>query len=122
MNHSFILTICFVLLLSTVGFSQSKQTTQPVDSKIHIHFVPDSFLDLTNNSILKHPINSMPKRNPFLTGAGYLLQGLKFSSSVDQFNAVAPFDFRAFEPLDYISYSEAFQKNQLVLNSVRVIK
>jgi len=102
--------------LSAQNLEQPDQKIQP-SNKLSFSFVSN----VTSSLDLKLPIQSF-KKNHFLAGAGYLLKGLKFSSVVDEFNATVPFDFRAFEPSSFSSYSETIQKNQLLINPTRVIK
>ncbi len=113
----------FSLVFSAAGFSQSliqKETT--IDTS-DLHFIPNSTDDLATifsaKTSLKKPTS---KKNNFLLGTGYLLQGLKFSSVIDQFNATTPFDARGFEPASFSSYSDLIETNYLLLNPTKPVK
>ena len=103
------LILSIALLFAESGFTQTKR------------IAPD-FVDLLNISSLKVSNTHFFDENKFLTGMGYLLQNLKFSSPIDQFNAVAPFDFRAYQPLNFRSFSQTIQSNYLLQNSIQPIK
>lgn len=62
------------------------------------------------------------KKSAFLTTAGYLLQGFKFSSPIDQFNATAPFDLRGYQPKDFSSFVSYINDTSLLQQKITPIK
>jgi hypothetical protein len=112
----FILTLFLCLIsLSTSAQVLEQKNNRTDDAKISFNFIPDY-----NHQFQIKPLQV--KSNKVLVGTGFLLQGLKFSSPIDQFNAVAPFDFRAYEPLNFSSFSQTIQSNYLLQNSIQPIK
>ncbi len=107
------------LITSSVSAQDSTQTKWEVPALKPISF---NYIENSSNSIVLRVPSQSLKVNHFLKGAGYLLQGLKFSSAIDQFNAVAPFDFRAYEPMDFSSYSHSIQNNYLLAQPIQPIK
>lgn len=116
------LILSIALLFAESGFTQTKRIAPDIEIKKGYTFVPYTFADLSKISSLNVPNKDFFDKNTFLTGMGYILQGLKFSSPVDQFNAVVPFDFRAYEPLHFSSFSQTIQTNYLLQNSIQPIK
>lgn len=116
------LILSIALLFAESGFTQTKRIAPDIEIKNGYTFVPYTFVDLSNISSLKVSNTHFFDENKFLTGMGYLLQNLKFSSPIDQFNAIAPFDFRAYEPLNFRSFSQTIQTNYLLQNSIQPIK
>lgn len=112
----FILTLflCLIALSASAQILEQKNNRTD-DAKISFNFIPDY-----NHKFQIKPLQV--KSNRVLVGTGFLLQGLKFSSPIDQFNAVAPFDFRAYEPLNFSSFSQTIQSNYLLQNSIQPIK
>lgn len=112
----FVLTLflCFITL-SVSAQVLEKKNSNTENAKISFNFIPDY-----NYQFQIKPLQV--KSNRVLVGTGFLLQGLKFSSPVDQFNAVAPFDFRVYEPLHFSSFSQTIQTNYLLQNSIQPIK
>lgn len=118
-----ILTSLLVTLLCLVSISVSAQNSVQTESKIST-IKPLSFTYIGN---ISHTINlDLPsqslKKDHFLTGTGFLLQGLKFSSAVDEFNATAPFDIRGYEPNYFSSFSQIIKKNYLLQNNIQPIQ
>ncbi|XWN36149.1 MAG: hypothetical protein ROO71_09295 [Balneola sp.] len=112
----FILTLFLCLMtLSVSAQVLEKMNNRTNDVKISFNFIPDY-----NHQFQIKPLQV--KTNKVLVGTGFMLQGLKFRSPVDQFNAVAPFDFRAYEPLHFSSFSLTIQTNYLLQNPIQLIK
>jgi hypothetical protein len=113
----FIQTLLLCLItLSVSAQILEKENNHTDDAKISFNFIPDY------NHQFQQIKPLQVKSSKVLIGTGFLLQGLKFSSPVDQFNAVAPFDFRAYEPLHFSSFSQTIQTNYLLQNSIQPIK
>lgn len=112
----FVLTLflCFITL-SVSAQVLEKKNSNTENAKISFNFIPDY-----NYQFQIKPLQV--KSNRVLVGTGFLFQGLKFSSPIDQFNAVTPFDFRAYEPLNFSSFSQTIQTNYLFQNSIQPIK
>tara|TARA_R110002096_G_scaffold97694_1_gene217625 strand:- start:3566 stop:3937 length:372 start_codon:yes stop_codon:yes gene_type:complete len=121
---SHILSIALVsLLFSITGFSQTLIQKETNIDTSDLHFLPSSTTDFVANFSTKTSLKKTDnKKNSFLLGTGYLLQGLKFSSVIDQFNATAPFDARGFEPASFSSYSDLIETNYLLLNPTKPVK
>jgi len=117
MKRKFFILTLFLCLISLSASAQVlvEENNRSEDAKISFNFIPDY-----NHQVQIKPLQV--KSNKVLVGTGFLLQGLKFSSPVDQFNAVAPFDFRAYEPLHFSSFSQTIQSNYLLQNSIQPIK
>ena len=117
MNRKFFILTLFLCLITLSASAQffEKENNRTEDAKISFNFIPDYNYQFQ----IKPP---QVKSNKVLVGTGFLLQGLKFSSPIDQFNAVAPFDFRAYEPLNFSSFSQTIQSNYLLQNSIQPIK
>jgi len=117
MKRKFFTLTLFLCLITFSASAQilEKENNHTEDAKISFNFIPD----------YNHQVQIKPpqvKSNKVLVGTGFLLQGLKFSSPIDQFNAVTPFDFRAYEPLNFSSFSQTIQTNYLLQNSIGPIK
>jgi len=117
MKRKFFTLTLFLCLISLSASAQvlEQKNNRTDDAKISFNFIPD----YNHQSQIKPP---QVKSNKDLDGTGLPLQNLKFSSPVDQFNAVAPFDFRAYEPLNFSSFSQTIQTNYLLQNSIQPIK
>ena len=96
MKRKFFILSLFLCLISLSVSAQVlvEENNRTEDGKISFNFIPDY-----NHQFQIKPLQV--KSNKVLVGTGFLLQGLKFSSPVDQFNAVVPFDFRAYKPLNF---------------------
>ena len=113
------LSVSILLALSSNGFSQNQNNDVFSSEQTKLTFVPNSFEPIP----LFHSYTiSKEKSYTILYSVGSLLQGLKFHSAVDQFNATAPFDFRGFEPKNFKSYTSLIKENQLLLNPIQSLK
>lgn len=115
-------TILLSLFLFVPFLSQA-QFIENSSPKIEIQefsFIPD-FEQVPSGSMISEII---PKKssNSFLLGTGWLLQGLKFNSPIDEFNALQPFDLRGFDPVNFSSYSSYIQTNKLLINPVNTLQ
>lgn len=81
-----------------------------------ISFLPAQSLDFSSKSISFSSTSFTYKKSNFLFATGWLLQGLKFSSALDEFSAISPFDLRDYEPTSFSGYINHFQTNQLIMN------
>jgi len=117
MKRKFFILTLFLCLISLSASAQVlvEENNRSEDAKISFNFIPDY-----NHQVQIKPLQV--KSNKVLVGTGFLLQGLKFSSPVDQFNAVVPFDFRAYKPLNFSFFSQTIQTNYLLQNSIQPIK
>lgn len=103
------------LLLSvsaSVAFAQSNADV-PKDAEfrfVQVNLVPSLTDDLTI-------LTQFESRSDFLFHTGAFLQSLKFSSPIDQFNALVPFDQRAFRPVSYSRFNQSLNNAQLILNT-----
>ncbi len=116
-------TVCFVLLLSVSSFAQALDQQQNLNTEdSELRFLPSSQTNSRSSLSLQVATKPENKKNNFLLGTGYILQGLKFRNAVDQFNVTAPFDVRGFEPASFSSYSDLIETNYLLLNPTKPIK
>ncbi len=109
-------------LFCLIALSSSAQT---IEHEEELQSASQLKFEYTSTTKLSFDIKFQPlslKTNRFLTGTGYLLQGLKFNSAIDQFNAISPFDFRAYKPLSFSSYSQTIQRNYLLAQPIQPIK
>ena len=97
---------------SSVAFAQSNaDVPKNVEFQfLQVNLIPSLTDDLTM-------LTQFESRNNFLTQTGAFLQSLKFRSPVDQFNAIAPFDHRAFQPASFSSFNKLLTNAQLILNT-----
>ena len=118
MKRKFFILTLFLCLISLSATAQvlEKENNHTEDATISFNFIPDY------NHQFQQIKPLQVKSNKLLIGTGFLLQGLKFSSPIDQFNAVVPFDFRAYELLNFSSFSKTIQTNYLLQNSIQPIK
>lgn len=103
-----------LILFSVTGFAQTAESsTIPAD----LHFVPQRVLSYTPGVNEKVTHLFTPQKNTLAFATGFLLQGLKFSSPIDEFHAFAPFDARGFEPRSFSEYSLDVQLHYPLLQS-----
>ncbi len=103
--------ILFAAFLHTqvnAQFIESK-TSMLNEQQISFSFNPQ----IVQSSTLKLNVHKIPE-NKFLVNTGFFLQGLKFNSPVDQFNASLPFDFRAYEPRTFSELNQKVSSNLLL--------
>lgn len=62
------------------------------------------------------------KSSTALKSVGFLLQGLKYRSAVDEFNALPPFDIRKFESPNVSSYQSSIQNTYLLRSQPFAVK
>lgn len=122
MKNKIFLLLSIVLFLSEFGFTQSKKNLRDIEIKNEFNFVPDTFVNFSSNSTLKLSNKAFFKNNNLLLISGYLLQGFKYVSPVDEFNAVAPFDVRGYSPKDFTSYLSYIDRSQFFQKSINPIK
>lgn len=113
--------ISILLLLSNYVSAQSKKKLSDFEIKLKYDFVSTSFTGLSSNSTLKLSSNPLSNNNVLLV-TGYLLQGFKFSSPIDQFNATPPFDIRGYQPRDFSSYVSYINGTSLLQQKITPIK
>jgi len=92
-NAQFIESKTSVLNEQQISFSFNPQIVQSNTLKLNVH---------------------KASANNLLVSTGFLLQGLKFNSPVDQFNASLPFDFRAYEPRTFSELNQKVSSNLLL--------
>jgi hypothetical protein len=108
-------TLMVTLLLSvsaTVAFAQSNADV-PKDAEfqfVQVNLMPSSTYGI-------NLVTQLESRSNFLFQTGAFLQSLKFSSPIDQFNALAPFDQRAFSPASFSRLNQSLNDAQLILNT-----
>ncbi len=123
MKFHLVSTVFFVLLLSVSGFAQAIEQQQNLNTgDSELRFLPSSQISPISSLSFQVATKYENKKNNFLLGTGYILQGLKFRNAVDQFNATAPFDTRGFEPTSFSSYSDLIETNYLLLNPTKPVK
>ena len=115
-------SILFLPLLVAIAFSTSTFAQFQSDSiyksdQYTLKFLPEVYESSPLVSTRIH--NFSEKKSPILYGAGYLLQGLKFNSAIDEFNAQAPFDFRGYKPRNFSSYSQVITQNRLLAQPIQ---
>ena len=118
MSSIYILLISFLLGTSTIFAQKIEIQTKPAHSS-DLKFIPASFKPVFENQILIKPYT--PQKNVLLTGAGWLLKGLKFRSVVDEFNALPPFDYRGYHPKNFSSFSSNLTKNYFLQKPIRTL-
>lgn len=114
--------ISIVLILSNFVSAQFKKKLSDFEIKLKYDIVSTSFTGLSSNSALKLSNKSLSRNYNVLLVTGYLLQGFKFSSQVDQFNAIAPFDIRGYQPRDFSSYISYINDTSLLQQKITPIK
>jgi hypothetical protein len=115
--------ISFVLLLSSSVSAQSKKELNDFKIKLKYDFVSTSYTGLSSKSSLKLSNKALFDNNSnLLLITGHLLQGFKFSSPIDQFNATNPFDIRGYQPRNFSSYVSYFNDTALLQQKIRTIK
>lgn len=120
MKTTLFLSLLISLALNSVVFSQTQHNNISKSDQHIPKFMPDIF---ENTSLISsHNIHIGIKKSTVLYGAGYLLQGLKFRSVVDQFNATVPFDIRGYKPTSFSSYSQVITQNYLLTQSTQPLK
>ena len=80
-----------------------------------LQFVPTK-LSLENKHILP-TANYFTSSNKLLFSTGWILQGLKYDSIVDDFSSLAPFDSRDFEPKSITELNLLITSNYLLIDN-----
>lgn len=81
-----------------------------------ISFLPTQMLDFNIEPMRFTQTSFSYEKSNFLHATGWLLQGLKYTSALDEFTAISPFDSRSYEPTSFSGYVNHFQRNQLIMN------
>ena len=121
MKQILIISLLLTLANSSSLLAQSIEFKKEISNNSELHFFPDSSSVLATPQLNFYFKNSS-KKNSFLSVTGYLLQGLKFGSAVDQFNATAPFDIRGYKPASFSSYTHTISQNYLLAQPIQPIK
>lgn len=118
MKIQLILSFLVLLLISTSAMAQHMQeeVKPKISTDLRFDYIPNS--DLMIN--FKLPQN--PTNNKFLLSAGYVLQGFKYSSVIDEFNATPPFDIRGYQPRNFSSYVSYLNETSLLQQKITPIK
>lgn len=103
------------LLLSVSASVAFAQSNADVPKDVEFRFVQVNLMPLSTNGLTL--VTQLEPRSDFLFQAGALLQSLKFSSPIDQFNALSPFDQRAFHPVSFSRFNQSLNNAQLILNT-----
>ncbi len=108
-------TLMVTLLLSVSASIAFAQSNADVPKDVEFQFVQvNLFPSLTDDLTM---LTQFESRSNFLFQAGAFLGSLKFRSPIDQFNALAPFDQRAFRPVSYSRLNQSLNNAQLILNT-----
>lgn len=105
-----------LLLGSSAVLAQEIENKKLITPSLKLEFIPSASEPVFEIPVLS--MSSSQKRNTVLTGAGWLLSGLKFRSVVDEFNAVPPFDYRGYRPKSFSSYSSHISNNYFLQNPI----
>ncbi len=92
------------------------QTISTITVPEQIDFVPTK-ITLTQDFDLNHYYSFQTQPNKFLKTTGWILNGIKFDSPIDEFTAIKPFDIRAYTPPTISEYSSLITKNYLLINN-----
>lgn len=100
----------FILMICSVNvYSQTVTDHSPFIAE----FVPQSTTISVFSNHLPQQFNFSPSIKSALFLTGSILQGLKFNNALDDFASLAPFDFRALEPVSVTEFDLMMHKYQL---------
>jgi len=118
MKTQLILLFLALFIISTKTKAQhiQEEVKPKTSTDLRFDYIPNS--DLMINFKLPHN----PTNNKFLFSAGYFLQGFKYSSIIDEFNATPPFDIRGYEPRNFSSYVSYLNETSLLQQKITPIK
>ncbi len=97
---------------ATVVFAQSSNN---VPKDVEFHFVQVNLMPSSTDGLTL--VTQLESRSNFLYKTGAFLQSAKFRSPIDQFNALAPFDQRAYQPASFSSFNQLLTNAQFILNT-----
>lgn len=112
-NTLFLFFLAFLLSFNVKAqpLNNSSRVVEPLFS---LNFVPEKIGTEYQPVTSKYVSFNSKKTRGLLYSTGWLLQGLKFSSPIDEFSALAPFDVRAINPVSFSEYSFQVKKDYLL--------
>lgn len=110
----------FLLTLPLHAIAQSDELTSTQSQEQPLTFsyqaAPVDLVQFDTATLLQR------KSSTALKSVGFLLQGLKYRSAVDEFNAHPPFDIRKFESPNVSSYQSSIQNTYLLRSQPFAVK
>ena len=103
-----------ILIFCLISLGANAQTMPDTSVQNQYQFVPMK-VELSNFALTYNPVRH--QQSKLLKSTGWLLYGLKFSSAVDEFNAIAPFDQRAINPTSVSNFNLSLSRSYLLLNT-----